>query len=137
MDTLTKRQRSSLMGKIRGQGNKATELELVKLFRRAGITGWRRGLPLHGKPDFVFRKERVAVFVDGCYWHGCARHGRIPASNRRYWVEKIARNKARDHAVSRGLRAARWCVLRIWEHELASKHEGRLLRRIRNALTSF
>lgn len=134
MDTLTNRERSSLMAKIRGRGNKATELEMIELFRRSRIIGWRRNQPVPGKPDFVFRGKRVAVFVDGCYWHGCSRHCRMPTSNRRYWLGKIARNRKRDRKVTRELRAAGWRVLRIWEHELARKREARLVAKLRKAL---
>ncbi len=137
MDTLTKRQRSVLMAKIRSRGNKATELELMRFLRRAGISGWRRNLPLPGKPDFTFRASRLVVFVDGCYWHGCSRHCRIPTSNRRYWLQKIARNKARDQVVNRTLRRAGWRVLRVWEHELAKKNQARLVRLIQRALSFF
>jgi DNA mismatch endonuclease (patch repair protein) len=77
-DVFTKAKRSEVMSKIRGRGNRSTELEMVKLFRRHGITGWRRNQPVFGKPDFIFRRHKVAVFVDGCFWHGCPKHGRKP-----------------------------------------------------------
>ena len=80
-------------------------------------------MPLPGKPDFVFRATRVAVFVDGCYWHGCSRHCRIPASNRPYWLQKITSNKTRDRLVNRTLLRAGWRVLRIWECDLAQRPE--------------
>jgi DNA mismatch endonuclease (patch repair protein) len=134
MDTLSKQDRSRLMGKVRGRGNKATELVMVKLLRRNRLNGWRRNQMLPGKPDFEFRRERVAVFVDGCYWHGCAQHCRMPTSNRSYWLSKIARNRARDRKVNCTLRAAGWRVLRIWEHELARKREAQLLAKLRKAL---
>ena len=71
-----------------------------------------------GKPDFVFRRERLALFVDGCFWHGCPKHGRNPDSNRGYWLPKLERNKQRDRTVSRRLRRAGWRVLRLWAHDL-------------------
>jgi len=74
-----------------------------------------------GKPDFVFPKSRVAVFVDGCFWHGCRKHCRMPSSNREYWEEKIGGNIRRDSIVTRKLRAAGWSVIRFWEHDLNSK----------------
>jgi DNA mismatch endonuclease Vsr len=73
-DVFTKRKRSEVMSRIRGKGNKDTELALAKLFRASHISGWRRNQRLIGKPDFVFPKQRVAVFVDGCFWHGCPKH---------------------------------------------------------------
>jgi DNA mismatch endonuclease (patch repair protein) len=118
-DVFTKRKRSLVMAAIRSKGNKDTELKLVSILRAAGITGWRRHQALVGRPDFVFRRERVAVFVDGCFWHGCPRHGRQPGSNSGYWMPKLARNKARDREVSAALRKAGWRVIRTWEHDLA------------------
>jgi len=131
-DTLSKIQRSRVMALVRSTGNKATELKLVSLLRAAGIKGWRRNPSLFGKPDFVFRKQRLAVFADGCYWHGCPEHCRMPKSNIAFWRSKIARNKKRDLLVRRTLRKAGWRVLRIWEHELKRPRRciGRLCRQL-------
>ncbi len=122
------------MARIRGSGNKDTELRLIALMRAARITGWRRNAPLFGKPDFVFAKLRVAVFVDGCFWHGCPLHATQPRQNAKFWREKIARNQARDRLVNRTLRALGWRVLRIWEHELKVSHRPRLLARLTKTL---
>ncbi len=133
-DIFTKSKRSALMAAIRGKGNKATELRMIAIFRAHGITGWRRGVALFGKPDFVFRTERVAVFVDGCFWHACPRHGTQPAGNRAFWKKKFARYAERDRDVTRTLRRAGWTVLRVWEHALARRGEARLLARLRRVL---
>jgi|SRR5665213_1436810 len=143
-DIFTKSKRSFVMSRIRSRGNKATEVALAKLFRRHKITGWRRQLEIRkaesGKrkfkvrPDFVFRQVRLALFVDGCFWHGCPKHGTQPKGNRAFWKKKFARNDARDRLVNRTLRSANWHVLRIWEHELARKNEAQLLRRFRRIL---
>ncbi len=106
------------MAAIRSRGNKATELKLAAIFRAAHIKGWRRHLPLPGRPDFVFRAARLAIFVDGCFWHGCPRHGRNPGTNTGYWLPKLARNKMRDKEITSGLRKAGWMVMRFWEHQL-------------------
>jgi DNA mismatch endonuclease, patch repair protein len=108
------------MAAIRSFGNKDTELRLAAIFRATGITGWRRRQPLLGRPDFVFRRARLAVFVDGCFWHGCPKHGRQPTSNRGYWIPKLRRNQERDLAVKRALSKRGWTVIRLWEHELTS-----------------
>jgi DNA mismatch endonuclease (patch repair protein) len=129
-DIFTKRKRSGVMSLIRGTGNKATELRLIQIFRANGITGWRRGSKLPGKPDFVFLRLRVAVFVDGCFWHGCPRHATWPRTRAAFWKAKILLNKARDKRVNRLLRAESWTVLRIWEHELKRKAEGKLVRKL-------
>ena len=93
----------------------------------------RRLLPLKVRPDFVFAKQRLAVFVDGCFWHGCPRHGTKPKGNAAFWKKKLERNRARDREVNRALRRAGWRVMRIWEHELARKYEARLAARLRRA----
>lgn len=86
----------------------------------------RRGLrysltkKLPGSPDVVFVASRVAVFVDGCFWHGCQAHCRMPASNAAYWRAKIERNTRRDRIVDQELAAAGWRVVRVWEHEISS-----------------
>lgn len=117
-DVFSQAKRSEVMAKIRGRGNKATELALIGLMRAHGITGWRRDQKVFGRPDFVFRRKRVAVFVDGCFWHACPRHATRPKNNRAFWAAKLAANRARDRKVTRTLRALGWKVVRIWEHEL-------------------
>src|ERR1022692_3334985 len=115
-DFLSKRKRSQVMAAVRSKGNKDTELKLISILRAHRISGWRRNHKLTGKPDFVFRRERLAVFVDGCFWHGCHVHGECPATNRTYWRRKLARNKARDQRTVRQLKQQNWRVLRVWEH---------------------
>jgi len=133
-DVFTKAKRSEVMSRIRGHGNKATEVALAKLLRRNKITGWRRRQKIFGKPDFVFPRPKLAVFVDGCFWHGCPKHGTQPAGNRSFWKKKFARNRARDLLVVRTLRSQGWRVLRIWEHDLARRKETQLLRRIQRRI---
>ena len=73
------------MSRIRGSGNEKTEVPLARLLRGDGISGWRRHYPFPGRPDFLFRKEKVAVFVDGCFWHGCPKCFRLPKQNWTFW----------------------------------------------------
>jgi DNA mismatch endonuclease (patch repair protein) len=122
------------MSAVRGRGNRSTELQLALLFREHRITGWRRGVPMPGKPDFVFRVQKVAVFVDGCFWHGCPRHGRTPKTRVAFWTTKLARNAQRDRAVTRALRESGWVVLRVWECALARSRAGGTMARITRAL---
>ncbi len=91
---------------------------MAGIFRELGISGWRRGIPLIGKPDFVFRKQRIAVFVDGDFWHGHPARGRMPKSNVEFWKSKIDANRRRDRLVSRMLKDESWTVIRIWESEI-------------------
>lgn len=133
-DVFGKAKRSAVMARIRGRGNKDTELRLIAVFRAHAIAGWRRGRPVVGKPDFVFPRQRVAVFVDGCFWHGCPRHATWPKNNAEFWRTKILGNQKRDRAVNRLLKKTGWRVLRIWEHELTRKSEARTVRRVLRAL---
>jgi DNA mismatch endonuclease (patch repair protein) len=133
-DIFSRQKRSAVMALIRGFGNKRTELRLIAIFRAHGITGWRRRQPVVGRPDFVFPRERLAVFVDGCFWHGCPKHATWPKQNAAFWRAKILRNQARDREVNRLLKKAGWRVLRIWEHALTRKHEARTVARLRRVL---
>lgn len=126
--------RSEQMARIRSSGNKSTEIRLVQLFRAKGIRGWRRGSALYGKPDFVFSKERLVIFVDGCFWHGHPVLCRLPTKNRSYWIKKIGTNKKRDSNVNIRLRESGWRVIRIWEHELKDRNAGKLVDSIVQAL---
>jgi DNA mismatch endonuclease (patch repair protein) len=159
----TKTKRSEVMSRIRGRGNMETELALVRLLRAARITGWRRQVQiilgrsrgdeaqtfradrmrkirassrrlLQVRADFTFRKERLVIFVDGCFWHGCPKHSNLPANNREFWLKKLTGNKGRDRLVTRALRQSGWRVLRIWEHELTRKHQARCVGRLRRLL---
>ena len=114
------KQRSENMRAIKGSGNKTTERRLRLALVRAGLRGWKvrpRGLP--GNPDFVFPKKKIAIFTDGCFWHGCPHCYHAPVrNNSSYWREKINRNQARDRNIRRQLRTTGWRIVRIWEHEL-------------------
>jgi len=123
------------MSRIRGSGNKDTELRLIEIFRMHGITGWRRRHVLVGKPDFVFPRQKIAVFVDGCFWHGCPAHATWPKQNAEFWRTKILGNRKRDRAVSRQLKKSGWRVLRIWEHGLTRGRITRTLARLRRILS--
>jgi DNA mismatch endonuclease (patch repair protein) len=88
----------------------------------SGISGWRmHPAEIAGKPDFVFLKKKIAIFVDGCFWHGCRACRNIPRSNRSFWESKIEKNKRRDRKISRRLKKSGWQVLRFWEHDLKKR----------------
>lgn len=134
-DIWFKLKRPEVMSLIRGKGNKETEQALVRMFRAAKITGWRRHVSLPGKPDFAFPKQKFAVFVDGCFWHGCPKCYTRPKTNRKFWDKKREDNMARDKRVNRQLRRQGWKVIRIWQHSL-QKSPDACLARIRRALTA-
>ena len=121
------------MSRVKSSGNKATELALIALLRRHHVSGWRRHVRIFGNPDFVFPKQRLAIFVDGCFWHGCPRHATQPLTNGIFWKTKLTRNKRRDQFVTRALRKLGWRVVRVWQHELLRKNERLLVSRIRRA----
>lgn len=124
------------MSAIRGSGNRATELRMIELFRVARITGWRRNAGVFGKPDFVFAARRIAIFVDGCFWHrhiGC-KFCYTPKSRTEFWLPKFERNVARDRLVTRTLRKAGWRVVRVWECQLSARKAPRTITRIERTL---
>lgn len=119
MDRISAEQRSKNMAAVKSRGNKSTEQIFLRFLRRHKIVGWRRHYKqLPGTPDFAFPKSRVAVFLDGCFWHGCKRCFKMPKTNRKFWAEKIEGNKKRDRLVSKAIRAKNWSVVRLWEHTL-------------------
>jgi DNA mismatch endonuclease (patch repair protein) len=128
-DCFRPEERSRIMARIRSNGNQTTELRFLRLMRRHRITGWRRRSTLPGRPDFIFRQCKLAVFIDGDFWHGNPRKFRIPKSNCDYWTRKIERNRERDREVNKALKAMGWRVLRIWESAL--KHERTVIARLR------
>lgn len=122
------------MSRIRSKGNKTTEQRLISLLKKEKIHGWRRHYPILGKPDFVWLESRVAVFVDGCFWHGhdCGRN-LSPKTNIEDWNRKIALTKARDTSVTHRLVGRNWTVIRIWEC-LLKKHPSASVLRIKDAM---
>ena len=131
--------RSRTMSAIRGKNNRTTELPLRMALVRAGITGWETNVEdLLGKPDFFFRKKHIAVFVDGCFWHGCPKCGHYPKTRNSFWKTKILRNKERDKRNRRELRKDGVKVVSIWEHSLKTQKGVKLkIKQIRNFLTEI
>ncbi|MCY4613569.1 MAG: DNA mismatch endonuclease Vsr [Nitrospira sp.] len=125
--------RGDLMSRVLSTGNQTTEMQLAYLLRKEGLTGWRRHQPLPGRPDFVWPKMKVAVFVDGCFWHGHDCRNLTPKTNFKAWRDKIEKTKARDRRANRSLRQQGWKVIRIWECRL-TKAPGQCLLRIRHKL---
>lgn len=122
-DIFDDEKRSSIMSKVRSKGNKSTELRVIELFEDNGITGWRRNYKVKGHPDFVFLKERVAIFVDGCFWHGHECRNIYPKDNEEYWNKKRQRNIQHDLEITERFQKRGWTVVRIWECELKKKNE--------------
>jgi len=115
-DTFSTEKRSWIMSQVKGKRT-TPEMKLEDALEAAGLEFERNVPDLPGKPDFVFPKAKVIVFVDGCFWHGCPEHFRLPKSRTDYWSEKIAKNKMRAIAHDQELASSGWKCLRIWEHE--------------------
>jgi DNA mismatch endonuclease, patch repair protein len=130
--------RSQIMSSIRGKRNKSTEGRLRFVLVRSGVRGWKlNASSFPGKPDFLFPEGKLAVFVDGCFWHGCARCGHLPKTRKGFWQAKLAANKRRDRRAAASLRKGGFFVMRIWEHELVTpKSLLRIVRDIQDLLNT-
>ncbi len=118
-DNLKPVDRRKAMRAVKGKGT-SLEVRLFSMLAGMHLKGWRKNVTwLAGKPDVVFEKERLTIFIDGCFWHGCPRcHRKLPQTNREYWSRKINRNIVLAKATNRQLRNDGWLVIRIWEHEI-------------------
>lgn len=129
-DIFNTQKRSSIMSKVRSKNNKSTEIKLISFFKDNNITGWRRNYPVKGHPDFVFLDKKIAVFVDGCFWHGHDCRNTRPTSNADYWNKKRERNIQHDKEITSLFERRGWSVIRIWECELKKKNKEILLQKI-------
>ncbi|OQY89956.1 MAG: very short patch repair endonuclease [Anaerolineae bacterium UTCFX1] len=129
-DTFSTKKRSEIMRAIKSRGNASTEKKLIQLFKTNKISGWRRNSTILGRPDFAFPQRRIALFADGCFWHGHGCRNLTPAQNAEYWRKKIQRNMERDKEVTRTLKKQNWQVVRIWECEISRGDIGKLKRRL-------
>lgn len=133
-DVFDNKKRSEIMQKVRSKNNKSTELKLIKLFNEHEITGWRRNYKVKGHPDFVFLKEKVAIFVDGCFWHGHDCRNTRPKDNAEYWRKKRERNIKHDKEITQLFENRGWRVLRIWECELKKQNQLSTILRVKQVL---
>ena len=129
-DVFDSKKRSDLMSKVRSNNNKSTELALIKFFKENHITGWKRNYPVKGHPDFVFLDKKIAVFVDGCFWHGHDCRNTRPSDNAEYWQKKRERNIKHDKEVTAMFENRGWTVIRIWECELKNKNRSALINKL-------
>ncbi len=116
-DIFSKKKRSEIMRSVKSKDSKI-ESGFRKALWRAGFRYRKNPRGYFGKPDAVLKRHKTAIFVDSCFFHGCARHCRLPASNRAFWARKVERNRTRDRMVNRHYKTAGWRVLRVWEHDL-------------------
>ncbi|HOS83109.1 MAG TPA: very short patch repair endonuclease [Methanolinea sp.] len=121
-DVLTPEQRKLNMSRIRARDT-TPEKKLRRMLWQNGIRGYRIHYDLIGKPDIVFVKKKIAVFIDGCYWHKCPVCFREPDTRKEFWMKKIESNVRRDEKVNEELKKEGWTVIRIWEHEIRKEPE--------------
>lgn len=103
--------------------NTSLEMRVRSALHRRGLR-FRLNYPLPGRPDLVFVRARLALFIDSCFWHGCPQHLRMPESNKEYWQAKIVRNLRRDAEVAASYEHSEWRMARLWEHELKTNFEA-------------
>ncbi|MEY9419408.1 DNA mismatch endonuclease (patch repair protein) [Bradyrhizobium japonicum] len=133
-DVLTPEQRRLNMSRVRAKNTKPeTTLRSALHLRGLRFRIHRKDLP--GSPDIVFPRHKIAIFIDGCFWHGCPKHGVRPSTNRKFWVDKIEANRKRDKRASRELRKLGWKVIRIWEHDV-KRDVSAVLQSIQSAVFS-
>ena len=134
-DVFDPQKRSNVMRQIRSKKNKSTEIRLIEIFKKNNVTGWKRNYPVRGHPDFVFLKCRIAVFVDGCFWHGHDCRNTRPETNKEFWQKKRERNIKHDQEITELIEKRGWTVVRIWECELKRNNYENALRRITDHLS--
>lgn len=130
-DIFDKEKRSEIMSVIRSKGNKSTELKIIQFFKDNNIIGWRRNYKVKGHPDFIFLNRKIAIFVDGCFWHGHDCRNTRPADNSDYWQNKRERNIKHDKEVTALFESRGWTVIRIWECELKKSNASQLIEKLK------
>ena len=135
-DVFTKEERSQIMRSVKSKDTKSTELALIRLFKENRITGWRRSYQVKGHPDFVFLEKRIAIFVDGCFWHGHDCRNTRPSNNAEYWQKKRDRNMQRDLETTKRFQQRGWTVVRIWECELKKGNQDKVLNQFVQVLSN-
>ena len=119
-DTVSKKKRSEIMSRIKSKDSKIEILFRKELWKQ-GFRYSKNSSKYFGKPDVVLLKHKTVIFIDSCFWHGCKKHCRIPSVRKKYWTEKIKRNKKRDKEVSKHYKKQGWKIFRVWEHDLTKK----------------
>jgi len=119
-DVVSKKKRSEIMSAVRSKDTKI-EVAFRKALWNKGFRYSKNSVKYFGKPDLVLKKYKTVIFLDSCFWHGCKKHCRIPATNKKYWINKIERNKERDKEVNKYYKKSGWKIIRIWEHDFIKK----------------
>lgn len=126
-DTVSKKKRSEIMKAVKSKDSEI-EVKFRKAIWKSGFRYRKNPTKYFGKPDLVFKKHKTVIFIDSCFWHGCKRHCRLPSSNKKYWIEKIERNKKRDKKVNQHYKKLEWKIVRFWEHEIKKFNINKLIK---------
>lgn len=117
------------MSKVRGKET-AIEIKVRKFIWKKGYRFRKNCTSYFGKPDILLKKHDTVIFIDSCFWHGCSKHCHMPSTRKKFWVQKIERNKTRDKEVNHHYKKIKWHVIRIWEHDLKKDFEGTLEKKL-------
>lgn len=117
MDKFSKEKRSEIMSKVKSKDTKL-EKSFGKFLWSQGFRYRKNSRKYFGTPDFVLKKYQTVIFIDSCFWHGCKKHCKLPATNKKFWKDKIERNVARDREVNKYYKMLGWDVIRVWEHDI-------------------
>jgi len=125
-NTVSKKKRGKIMSKIKSKDSKI-EIKFRKAIWRAGFRYRKNSVKYFGKPDLVLKKYKAVLFIDSCFWHGCKKHCRLPTTHRKYWVNKIKRNKERDKEVKKYYKKMSWKIFRVWEHNINKNLDKKII----------
>lgn len=131
-DIFSKKKRSDIMSRVRSKET-GIEIKLGKELWKAGYRYRKNVSGYFGKPDILLKKYKTVIFMDSCFWHGCKKHGSMPQTRKKFWKEKIERNKERDKEVNRHYKKMSWRVIRVWEHDInknLQKTAGKIMENI-------
>lgn len=130
-DIFSKQKRSEIMSKVRSKDSKI-EIIFRKALWKEGFRYRKNVRSYFGNPDLVLKKYKTVIFIDSCFWHGCKKHGSLPATNKKFWKDKIRTNKQRDEVVNAYYRKIKWKIERVWEHDIKKNHLNKV-----NKITLF
>lgn len=121
-DIFTKKKRSEIMSRIKNK-NSGIEKQFADILRKFSIKYRTHPLKLFGKPDFILIEQKIPIFIDSCFWHGCGYHCKLPESNKNFWREKIRNNRIRDKKIRQEYGNNDKKIIRVWEHELKNNNK--------------
>lgn len=132
-DIFSKKKRSEIMSKVKNKDSKI-EVNFRKALWKAEFRYRKNSTKYFGKPDLVLPKHKAVIFIDSCFWHSCKKHGSMPQARRKFWEDKLERNKLRDEGVNEYYRNTGWSIFRIWEHDI-KKDRQKVINKLKLKMT--